>query len=91
MTAPAGAIVSLYVDLVSRVAIDDVIETQSGRRYRIIAVRQQQRGKHVGRQHLRCLVLGKGERIAYEGMQPDHPWVPTVHRIRWYVRGRGRR
>jgi hypothetical protein len=92
MTAPAGAIVSLYVDLRASVADNDVIETQTGRRYRVLDVRVQQRGKHVGRQHLRCIVLGD------EGEHDDlnrsaDPRMSAVHRIRWYERGgsRGRR
>lgn len=76
MTAPAGAIVGLYVDLVASVLVDDVIETQTGRAYRVLAVRQQLRGKHAGRQHLRVLVLGEDELRG-----------PRVHRIRWYKRG----
>lgn len=91
MTAPAGAVVSLYVDLRTEVSVDDIIETQSGRRYQVLAARVQQRGKHIGRQHLRCRVMGEDERHPYEGMTPEHPWIPTVHRIRWYSRGRGRR
>jgi hypothetical protein len=87
--APAGAIVSLYVDLVARVQIDDIIETRSGRRYQALEVRVQKRGKNVGRQHLRCRVMDEGERHPYEGMTPDHPLIPTVHRIRWYRRERG--
>jgi hypothetical protein len=82
VTAPAGAIVGLYVDLVARVGLNDIIETQTGRRYAVLAVREQTRGKHVGRQHLKVIVLGDEERIGENS---------TVHRIRWYSRGRGRR
>lgn len=81
MTAPAGAIVALYVDLVSPVAVDDVIETESGRRYSVIAVRVQARGKHEGRQHLRCIVMPDDE--------PQHG--EKTHRIRWYSRSKRRR
>lgn len=81
MTAPAGAIVAIYVDLVSPVAVDEVIETESGRRYSVIAVRVQERGKHKGRQHLRCIVMPADE--------PQHG--EKTHRIRWYKRGRGKR
>lgn len=28
------------------------------------------------------------DELTYEGMQPDHPLVPAVHRIRWYARTR---
>lgn len=81
MTAPAGAIVALHVDLVASVAVDDVIETESGRRYSVIAVRVQECGKHKGRQHLRCIVMPADE--------PQHG--EKTHRIRWYKRGRARR
>jgi hypothetical protein len=77
--APAGAEVGIFVDLVARVAIGDVIETQTGRRYGVVAVRVQQRGGHVGRQHLRCVVLAVGDAGG------------DVHRIRWYRRGRSKR
>jgi hypothetical protein len=80
MTAPAGAVVGIYVDLAAEVAIGDVIETQTERRYCVMAVRVQQRGAYVGRQHLQCVVLGPGE----DG-------GGAVHRIRWYRRGRGKR
>lgn len=80
MTAPAGAIVKLYVDLVADVRPDDTIATQTGRCYRVIGVRKQLVGKHRDRQHLEVLVLA-----------PDELATGTIHRIRWYKRGRGRR
>lgn len=89
MKAPSGAIVSLYVDLCKSVQVDDIIETRSGRRYAVLAVRVQTRGKHEGRQHLSARVMGEDERHPFEGMTPDHPTLPTVHRIRWYGRKRG--
>lgn len=79
MKAAAGALVSLYVDLVNRVDLNDIIETRSGRRYAVLHVREQQRGKNAGRQHLRCIVLGDDERIGENS---------TIHRIRWYARHR---
>lgn len=84
MTAPVGATVRIYVDLVERVEVDHVIQTTSGRRYRVIGVRVQQRGKHAGRQHLQCLVI---ERSMLVG-----EWIETtIHHIRWYPRGAERR
>lgn len=82
VTAPVGAIVGIYVDLVQRVASGDVIETQSGRRYRVIDVRVQARGRHVGRQHLRVGVMARGDPLPDSGM---------LYPIRWYARGRGKR
>lgn len=77
MTAPAGAEVGLYVDLVAEIALGDVIETQTGRRYGVVGVRVQQRGKHMGRQHLRCVVLSPAD---------DQSITGRVHTIRWYKR-----
>ncbi|MDQ1446792.1 MAG: hypothetical protein QOI20_3256 [Acidimicrobiaceae bacterium] len=79
MSAPAGAIVSLYVDVVAIVKPTDVIETRSGRRYEVLTVRVQLRGKHKGRQHLAARVIGTDEHV------PDGA---IVHRIRWYRRDR---
>lgn len=79
MTAPAGAVVRIYVDLVARVLVGDVIETQTGRRYRVLGVRVQKRGRRRGRQHLSCVVLDNVEQLV-DGA--------TLHRIRWYPRGR---
>lgn len=89
MTAPVGATVRIYVDLVARVAVGDVIETTSGRRYEVLGARVQERGEHAGRQHLQCLVMSRDW----------HPEPGTrIHEIRWYPRdgskrrrGRGRR
>lgn len=78
MVAPVGAVVSLYVDLRALVAPDDVVETQSGRTYRVVSVRVQIRGKHAGRQHLRCIVID------------ERPAVARVHTIRWYRRAKRR-
>lgn len=77
MTAPAGAIVSLYLDLVASVDPNDIIETGTGRRYAVLQVRVQERGKHAGRQHLRAIVLGGDEQIGENSV---------IHHIRWYSR-----
>ena len=79
MTAPVGAIVGLYVDLVARVSDGDEIETRSGRRYAVIGVREQLRGSNAGRQHLRAVVLDEAAPRT----------TGTVHRIRWYARKGG--
>lgn len=104
MTAPVGAAVKLYVDLAARVAVDDVIETTSGRRYQVLGVRVQQRGKHAGRQHLQCLVLGD-QRLGCIGTIDVAPsnrvcqlcdtagqtCARRLHQIRWYPRRAGKR
>lgn len=83
MTAPVGAIVSIYVDLVESVSTGDLIETQSGRRYMTVGVRVQQRGKHVGRQHLRCVVIDRDD------VCPSAMVGRAVHKIHWYKRAKG--
>lgn len=74
--APPGAEVGLYVDLAARVAPDEVIQTESGRRYLVIRVRVQERGRYRGRQHLRAIVCD------VDDVTGDR----RVHRIRWYRR-----
>lgn len=78
-TAPDGAVVGLYVDLDHLVREGHVIETRSGRRYLVVAVRIQERGKNAGRQHLRAIVVPKDDLCP----------TPMTHRIRWYRRRRG--
>ncbi len=77
--AAIGSEVGLYVDLVARVHVGDVIETGSGRRYGITAARVQTRGKRKGRQHLRATVLDPDDAL---------PKGSRVHRIAWYRRKR---
>lgn len=62
--APVGALVGLYVDIRSRIVTGDAIQTTTGRRYLVVGVREQARGKHKGRQHLRCLVGDGTEAVA---------------------------
>jgi hypothetical protein len=76
VTAPAGAEVGLYYDARRDVAPGHAIVTATGRTYLVVAARRQQRGKHVGRWHLRCLVADEAP--------PD----ATVHPLRWYRRER---
>jgi hypothetical protein len=87
--APPGAIVGLYVDLLARVYEGDLIETRSGRRYLVLHAREQQRGKHAGRQHLRCSVLAEGEEPPLAPNELADPRERVVHRIRWYRRPGG--
>lgn len=101
--APAGTEVGIYVDLVAPVKVGDLIETRSGRRYAVIAVRVQERGKHAGRQHLRVIVLERGELVPCLGTIRTHPHNVqclkcghrgqtcdrSLHRIRWYARKGG--
>lgn len=79
MMAPPGSLVRLYVDLRESVNPTDVIETQTGRRYWVLEVRVQTKGKHKGRQHLACLVVDPSRKDEGDN---------KVHKIRWYKRGR---
>jgi len=74
---PAGAIVSIYYDARVDLVDGDALRTPTGRTYVVMASRRQQRGKHRGRWHLRCLVLDRDD-------QP--PPGATVHPIHWYRR-----
>ena len=57
MTAPIGAVVSLYMDTLRTIEEADVIRTPSGRSYRVASVRRQAKGIHVGRWHMQCVVI----------------------------------
>lgn len=48
MTAPAGAIVRLYVDTRLPLEVGDGIVTGTGRRYEVLELRVQERGKWAG-------------------------------------------
>lgn len=72
--APIGAVVRLYFDSIDPVGREDFIQTPTGRTYRVLGGRVQQRGKHRGRQHLQCLVVDQA------------PPGATVHHLVWYPR-----
>lgn len=76
--APAGAMVKLFYDG-ARLGPGEYLRTKTGRLYRVVSVRVQERGKHAGRQHLACLVSSVAE-----------PGAP-VRDLYWYARGRGKR
>lgn len=80
---PPGSVVHLSYDGSGPVHPGDYLVTYTtGRTYLIDSVRVQERGVHVGRQHLRAIV-----------MEPK--FVPSgedvVHIIRWYPRRPRRR
>lgn len=79
MKAPAGSLVSIYMDTTREIVVGDEIETRAGRRYEVEHVRIQARGRHAGRKHMQVRVL-----------ENDHPRDPdvTVHPLWWYSRGR---
>lgn len=74
--APIGAVVGIFYDARVDVAPGDAIVTSTGRCYVVVHARRQERGLHVGRWHLRCLI------------QPEPPEGARVYSLRWYRRGR---
>jgi hypothetical protein len=84
--APPGSEVGLYVDLAAAVHVGDAIRTQTGRSYLVVRRRVQLRGRHIGRQHLRAVVLEEDVVQECAGGVPAQ-LVPVVHQIRWYRRG----
>lgn len=93
MTAPVGAEVGLYFDTRAVVAEGDVIVNgyYSGaperRAYEVVAVRRQTRGMHVGRWHLRAVVVSSTADELAEYLAGVDP-AQTVHRMYWYPRAR---
>lgn len=78
MKAPIGALVKLYYDSPRDVVAGDALRTPRGRLYLIWSVRRQAKGKHVGRWHLKAIVM-------------DHvPDGAHVHPIFWYRRNKKR-
>lgn len=76
MKAPVGRQVGIYMDTARHIEPGDVIQTQTRRSYLVDTVRVQQRGVHVGRQHLRCTVIAEA----------DVPADAVIHPIFWYSR-----
>lgn len=82
--APTGAVVGLYYDAGERdVAVGDVLHSMTRRSsatgswYRVLELRVQRRGEHIGRLHMECL------KIEEEDVESDD----TVHPLYWYPRG----
>jgi hypothetical protein len=69
--------VSIYYDGSTELDQGDALRTPTGRLYVVAHVRVQQRGKHAGRQHLRCAVFSPGT------MAPPGTRVFPLH---WYSR-----
>ena len=77
--APVGAVVSIYYDG-HLLEPGDALRTPTGRTYIVVHARRQARGKHVGRQHLRCAVAEAGV-----------PAGVRVYPLFWYPRKRRNR
>lgn len=75
--APSGAVVRIYYDGAS-VHVGEALRTPTGRTYLVVERRLQARGKHVGRQHLACVV------------DAELPPGTKVLSLRWYRRGKHR-
>ncbi len=78
MAAALGAVVGIYYDGARPLAPGEALRTPTGRTYLVVDVRVQARGRHVGRQHLRCAVVD----------QLDAGTV--IHPLYWYKRARRR-
>lgn len=77
--APAGALVRIYYDGWSNVQPGDALKTPSGRVYVVAEARVQTRGRHVGRQHLACVVADDASTVS-----------GTVYPLHWYPRSKRR-
>lgn len=77
MKAPDGAFVRIYVDG-QTIPVGDALRTPSGRTYLVVERRVQERGAHIGRQHLGCVV------------NPELEPGTRVVSLRWYSRRRRR-
>lgn len=75
--ASVGSVVGIYYDGVAQIAVGDALRTPTGRTYIIVAARRQERGRHVGRHHLRCAVA--------EG---EAPAGVHIYPLYWYKRTR---
>lgn len=79
MTAPKGAIVKLYFDTRRVLEVHAIVRSgATGRCYRIVEARRQEKGKHAGRWHVQGLVLGILTDEQLEG--------EDVYTYRWYPR-----
>lgn len=74
-TAPNGAVVSIYYDGAT-ILVGEALQTPTGRTYLVLERRVQAKGKHLGRQHLRCVVGAE--------VEPG----TKVLKLRWYKRDR---
>lgn len=81
MKAPPGALVRIFYDG-PELAAGHFLRTRTGRLYRVVSVRVQRRGRHVGRQHLACIVTEKGPTVRdnVEGRVHDLFWYPRAPR-----------
>lgn len=72
---PVGSVVYLYLDVFRDVQVADLVRTPSGRLYRVVDVRRQERGIHRGRWHLHALVLDPSTPLDGESII-DIVWYP---------------
>lgn len=81
MSARAGAEVGLYMDSRDEIEVGDaLVSNTTGRAYLVMSVRVQQRGDHIGRQHVRAIVFNH-----HFDLPPDHG---KLLRFAWYTRPR---
>lgn len=81
-TKPLGTTCKLHYDSPREVEAFDVIRTEpAGTCYRVLEVRIQERGKHAGKKHLKCV------RIAAGDVEEDD----VVRPLYWYQRSSNRK
>lgn len=74
MKATVGSLVKIFYDSPREITVGDALVTMTGRVYLIGELRRQIRGAHIGRWHIKAIVLDK----VPEGVK--------THPIYWYRR-----
>jgi hypothetical protein len=72
-----GEPATLYYDSNANVAVGDIVQTNTGRRYLVVECRHGTGTRHPTRWHLQTVVM--------EGTDPGPPEA-TVHFLHWYRR-----
>lgn len=78
MKAAVGRIVPLTYDSPREIRPGEYLQTTTGRSYLLMDVRQQAKGKHTGRWHIKAMVVDRSE----------IPPGAVIHPIYWYPRKR---
>lgn len=82
MARPVGSDVGLFMDMRERLHPGDaLVAATTGRCYLVRTVREQARGLHIGRQHLRAVVFASIDDLPAD---PDRAVLPFA----WYPRPR---
>ncbi len=74
MKATVGSLVKLFYDSPREINVGEALKTMTGRVYLIAELRKQIRGAHIGRWHIKAIVLD------------EVPEGTKIHPIYWYRR-----